>query len=68
SPNNFKERKYKITPTIDESASVGNQLILKYRLKMRPEITKAVTPITNALSSFESMDNISNFIYKFFSN
>jgi hypothetical protein len=37
-------------------------------LKIRPEITKAITPITNALSSFESMGNISNFIYKFFSN
>jgi hypothetical protein len=66
-PNNFKERKYKMTPTIDASASVGNQLILKYRLKIRPEITKAITPTANALSSFETMNNISNLVYKIFS-
>jgi hypothetical protein len=65
-PNNFKERKYKITPTIDASASVGSQLILKYRLKIRPEITKAITPTANALSSFETTNNISNLVYKIF--
>jgi len=61
SPNNFKERKYRATPMIDASASVGNQLILKYRLKISPEITRAITPIANALSSFETMDNIDKF-------
>jgi hypothetical protein len=30
-------------------------------LKISPEITRAITPIANALSSFETMDNIDKF-------